>query len=82
MKQLKYSMLLILIVTLFVGCLEFTTNSSPELIEDYSTVTDYVRQMTSSESVQLWAIIERNSKQEVQTAELRIDLISPTLFQV
>ena len=81
MQALKFLIVLLFSVTVFASCImSHTSNGSPEVVGEYSVVTDHLMKETKSKSVELIAIVESNSGGEVKSADLRIDLIRPESF--
>lgn len=80
MKPLNFLILLFAAGTLFTGCMEFTSNRTPEINDDYSVIIDHISKLTNSKNVVLWVIIKENGDRDPKSAELRIDLIKPDSF--
>ncbi len=80
MKNKQLLALLLLTIVMLSSCFKSTTNSSPELLEDDRTVTDYITTKTNATSTFLYAVITKSSNENVEDAVLRIDLIKPSSF--
>jgi hypothetical protein len=78
-KKFQISLLFILIFNLF-GCLSATTNSSPKFSEDFGKVTEEIKNLSNSESVEFVDMVTMNWNNDIIARELRIDLVKPKQF--
>lgn len=69
----------IVAASIFSGCFEGTSNSSPRLSEDFSKLTNEIKVMSNSESVRL-EDFETKRGDRILKRELRIDLTKPNPF--
>ncbi len=69
----------ILAASIFCGCSEMTSNSSPRLSGDYSKLLDEIEAMSNAQSVSL-EDFETKRRDHVVKRELRIDLTTPNPF--